>query len=78
MLMPKITSDFALLDVKKGRKALAKMMPPGSNSLPKDKRIPVLIEGWISHRHGDDDGTSIEFGVDVKRVSFTCLGPAKK
>lgn len=64
----KLESDFALLDVKRGRKALAKRMPPGSNSLPKDKRIPVTIRGYISHRHGADDGTSIEFGVDVTSV----------
>lgn len=64
----KLQSDFALLDVKRGRQALAKRMPPGSQSLPKDKRIPVVIHGWISHRHGADDGTSIEFGVDVDRV----------
>ena len=27
----KLQSDFALLDVKKGRKALSKLIPPGSN-----------------------------------------------
>lgn len=64
----KLKSNFALLDVEHGRKQLAKMMPPGSQSLPKDKRIPVVIHGWISHRHGADDGVSIEFGVDVDRV----------
>jgi hypothetical protein len=64
----KLKSKFALLDVEHGRKQLAKRMPPGSQSLPKDARIPVVIYGWISHRHGADDGTSIEFGVDVDRV----------
>ena len=64
----KLKSNFALLDVRHGRKRLAKMMPPGSQSLPKDKRIPIVIHGWISHRHGADDGVSIEFGVDVDRV----------
>lgn len=64
----KLHSDFALLDVKHGRKQLAKLMPPGSQSLPADKRIPVVIRGFISHRHGADDGTSIEFGVDVSSV----------
>jgi hypothetical protein len=43
-------------------------MQPGSQSLPADKRIPVVIRGYISHRHGADDGTSIEFGVDVSSV----------
>lgn len=64
----KLKSNFAILDVESGRKQLAKMMPPGSQSLPKEKRIPVVIRGFISHRHGADDGTSIEFGVDVTSV----------
>ena len=63
-----ISSDFAILDVKRGRKKLAKKMPPGSDSLPDDQRIPVTIHGFISHRHSGDDGVSIEFGVDVEKV----------
>jgi hypothetical protein len=66
----KIKSTFALLDVTHGRKALDKKMPPGSQSLPENERIPVTIHGFISHRHGSDDGVSIEFGVDVTRVEF--------
>mgnify|MGYP007011826221 CR=1 FL=1 len=64
----KLQSTFALLDVMRGRKALDKLMPPGSQSLPDDQRIPVTIHGFISHRHGSDDGISQEFGVDVTRV----------
>jgi hypothetical protein len=64
----KLQSDFALLDVKHGRKALAKLMPNGSNTLPKEERIPITIRGFISYRHGSDDGVSIEFGVDVTSV----------
>ena len=64
----KLKSRFALLDVEHGRKQLAARMLPGSQSLPDGERIPVVIRGWISHRHGADDGTSIEFGVDVDRV----------
>jgi len=67
----KLQSDFALLDVKRGRKALDKMMPPGSQPLSKRDRIPVIIRGFISHRHGADDGISIEFGVDVTSVEVT-------
>lgn len=66
----KLTSTFALLDVTRGRKTLDKMMPPGSQPLPKDKRIPVTIRGFISHRHSSDDGVSIEFGVDVTKVEI--------
>lgn len=64
----KLQSKFAILDVMRGRKSLDAMMPPGSKSLPKHQRIPVVIHGYISHRHGSDDGTSMEFGVDVTRV----------
>lgn len=64
----KLKSTFALLDVTAGRKKLDKMMPPGSQSLPDGERIPVVIHGWISHRHGSDDGISQEFGVDVTKV----------
>jgi len=71
----KIGSEFALLDVTTGRKRLDRMMPPGSQSLGKDARIPVTIVGFISHRHGSDGGVSIEFGVDVTSVK---LGSAKR
>ena len=72
----KLKSDFAVLDVKRGRKELAKMMPPGSNRLPDDERIPVVIRGFISHQHGNDDGESIEFGIDVTNVEV--LSPEAK
>ena len=64
----KLHSKFAILDVTHGRKQLQKMMPAGSNSLPKDQQIPVTITGFISHQHGNDDGTSTEFGIDVSSV----------
>lgn len=57
----KYTSDFALLDIKSGCKSLAKV----TDGQPKDVRIPVTIKGFITHRHGGFDGTSIEFGVEV-------------
>lgn len=67
--MPKIptsvSSDFAILDVKKGRRALSKCMPAGSARLAKQDRIPVVIYGFISHQWGG------EFGVDVERVVLT-------
>jgi len=64
----KLQSKYAILDVMRGRKGLSKIMPPGSNHLPHAERIPVVITGYISHQHGSDDGTSIEFGVDVESV----------
>ncbi len=64
----KLYSDFALLDVKHGRKQLAKIMPLGSSRLPDSDQIPVTITGYITHQHGSDDGVSIEFGVDVQNI----------
>lgn len=66
----KLQSEFALLDVKRGRKTLAKMMPKDGTYLPMDQRIPIVIVGFISHQHGCDDGTSIEFGVEVTSVEI--------
>lgn len=71
----KLQCTFALLDVMRGRRKLAAMMPPGSKHLPKSERIPVTIHGYISHQHGGDDGTSIEFGVDVERVDVGKVRP---
>ena len=63
----KLQSDFALLDVRRGRRQLDKLCDKaGGNDLP--KRIPVVIHGWITHRHGSDDGVSQEYGVEVDRV----------
>ena len=69
----KLKSNFAILDVERGRKALDKKMPRGSHYLPAEKRIPVIIRGFISHRHGSDDGISQEFGVDVTSVEVLPL-----
>lgn len=53
-----INSDFALLDIKRGRVQMAKRVNRG-------ERIPVTIRGYIDNAHGHDDGTSIEFSVVV-------------
>jgi hypothetical protein len=55
----KITSDFAILDVKKGRKALLKSV--GNHK----HKVPVIIWGFIVGGWSGDDNTSIEFEVDV-------------
>lgn len=58
----KINSDFALLDVKRGRVELARRVNRG-------ERIPVTIRGYIDNVHSNDDGTSIEFSLtDVEAV----------
>jgi hypothetical protein len=58
----KINSGFALLDVKSGRKGLAKEV--------KKRKIPVVIKGFIVSEWGHDDGVSIEFEVEVKEVKI--------
>lgn len=68
----KITSDFAILDVKLGRHNLATHFEarPSLGPCPEDLRIPVTIVGYISGQHGRDDGTSIEFSVEVEHISL--------
>jgi len=68
---PKIKSDFAILDVKAGRRTLAKHFAarPPIGDCPKELQIPVLIYGHIVGIWGSDDGVSMEFSVDVKKVS---------
>lgn len=63
---PKLTSDFALLDIKNGRKQLAKLVAAGH-------KIPFTISGFIQDGPGGighDDGVSIEFAADVKSAEF--------
>lgn len=57
-----IRSTYMLLDVEKGRKALAKR-------LAKDGPVRVLIEAEIVDPFGSDDGTSIEFNCNVLGVT---------
>lgn len=54
-------SDFAILDVKAGRKALAKRIARG-------EQVRVLIDMVIECQHGNDDGVSIEFNGHVQSV----------
>lgn len=58
----KLKSEFALLDVKSGKKKLARHFEKGG------ERIPVTIHGFITHQWGVDDGISIEFEVAVESV----------
>lgn len=53
-----INSDFAILDIKRGRVEMAKRINRG-------ERIPVTIRGYLDTVHSRDDGTSIEFSLQV-------------
>lgn len=71
----KLQSDFAILDVKRGRKALDRMVElnglTGARRHDLPERIPVVIHGWITGRHGSDDGVSQEFTVEVTKVEVS-------
>ena len=56
-------SDFAILDVKAGRAALAKKLAAG-------KKVRVRIDMVIEAQHGSDDGVSIEFSGSVQSVKL--------
>ena len=60
---PRIQSTYAMLDIMRGRKVLAKR-------LKKDGPARVLIEATITEPFGSDDGTSIEFNCDVHSVKY--------
>jgi hypothetical protein len=56
-------SDFALLDVKAGRRQLAKRIARG-------EKVLVFVEMVIDSQFDHDDGTSIEFSCDVKSMKI--------
>lgn len=60
--VPAISSDFAIIDVKQGRGALAKLIRSGGKVLV---RVDVLLDNVNSH----DDGTSIEFSGQVMALT---------
>lgn len=61
------SSGFAILDVTRGRKALAKHFSqrPSSGECPKSLRLPIVIYGYVDDVWGKDDGESQEFAVTV-------------
>jgi hypothetical protein len=63
--LPKIQSGYAYLDVKSGRKALAKIVDN-----PNARMIPVTIKGFIIDQFSGDDGTSIAFTVRVESAEL--------
>jgi hypothetical protein len=64
----KLQSDFALLDIRRGRKQLDKLIDKAGEGHDFATPIPVTIHGVITGRHGYDDGESQEFTVSVKSV----------
>jgi hypothetical protein len=68
--LPNITSDYAILDVKKGRGALTKHFAkrPRLGECPPEFRVPVVITGYIEDVYSTDDGVSREFSVTVESL----------
>ncbi|KAB2761721.1 hypothetical protein [Ochrobactrum sp. BTU2] len=66
----KLSSDFAALDVKIGRKALTKHFQkrPRLGPCPEKLRIPIVIHGYLDDQLSHDDGVSTEFSVIVEKV----------
>ena len=66
----KLSSEFALLDVKNGRKKLAKHFKqrPRLGECPETMRVPVIIHGYIDGIWGNDDGVSQEFEIVVQKL----------
>lgn len=67
MLAKKIKSGFCFLDVLgRDRHQIAKRC---ASAKVKDRaRIPVTIRGFLDYPTSGDDGTSIEFCVEVESV----------
>jgi hypothetical protein len=66
--MPELSpykSDFLLLDVKRGRQALARKIKAGG-------KVTFWIKATVEHAGGvgNDDGTSIEFGATVHSLKL--------
>lgn len=57
--MPKYESDFAILDVKRGRAHLARRLKTS------EEPIPVTIRGFITGTWSCDDSVSQEFNIEV-------------
>lgn len=61
--IPRITSDFALLDVKSGRNQLLALVGEHKH------RVPIALSGYIVGDWSGDDGTSIEFEIEVTALN---------
>ena len=68
MKTPKIRTIFAIVDVTKGRHVLARHFEarPAMGLCPPELRIPIVLRGYLSGQNSRDDGTSIEFTMDVE------------
>ncbi len=67
---PRISSDFAILDVKGGRKALDKAMMHSQGV-----RYKIIIEAEFDNTWSGDDGVSQEFALNVTKMQWVAEEP---
>lgn len=60
---PAFASTYAIVDITKGRKALAK-------HIKKHGPVSVVIHATLDGEFGHDDGTSIEFNATVTKIEL--------
>lgn len=67
----KISCEFAILDIKKGRRSLYSHFEkmPLIGEVPTEFHIPVTLTGYIIGAWGNDDGESREFSMAVENIS---------
>ena len=65
-----INSDFALLDVKRGRVQLQRVLRQG-------KKVKVVIHAEVDRPWSVDDGESVEFQLNVEKVEVVEEGVVK-
>lgn len=63
MKVKNLESDFAVLDIKKGRRSLLQACKRGEST-------KVTITGFIEEPWGDDDGVSQEFTLNIRDISI--------
>ena len=61
--VPNFSSTYAILDVMRSRKALARY-------IAKNGPVRVVVTMDLKGENGNDDGTSIEFWADVKAIDI--------
>lgn len=64
MSASRVTSDFALVSIRKGRKLLDKRLGTEATG----PRIPITLTGYLNYAWGRDDGTDQEFVMTVTSI----------
>lgn len=70
--MVDFTSDFAVIEIKRGRATMAHKMNdvPRLGICPEKFRVPVVITGYIDRVSSSDDGVSQGFTVTVTKLKI--------